>query len=56
MGDREDSRKYLGELKYPRDIEEALSDVTELPEDPEEQAKFFDRIQESLSKRLREES
>lgn len=56
MGDIEDSRRHLGELKYPKGIEEALADVTELPDDPEEQAEFFDRIQESLSKRLRDDS
>lgn len=46
----------MGELKYPENVQEALEAVTELPEDPEEQAEFFDKIQESLAKRLRDDA
>jgi hypothetical protein len=56
MADIEKARHHMGELKYPENVQEALEAVTELPEDPEEQAEFFDKIQESLSTRLRDDS
>ena len=56
MSDIEKARPPMGELLYPEEVRKALDEVTELPEDLEEQAEFFDKIQESLSTRLREDS
>lgn len=56
MAEIEKSRNPMGELKYPEDVREALQAVTELPEDPQEQAEFFDKIQESLATRLRDDA
>lgn len=55
MSELKDQREPLGEVTYPAEVEEALKAVTELPEDLEQQAEFFDQIQDSLSTRLREE-
>lgn len=55
MGEIKDTREPLGEVKYPAEVREALKAVTELPEDLDQQAEFFDKIQDSLSSRLREE-
>ncbi len=49
-------REPLGEVHYPPEVERALEAVTEVPEDLEAQAEFFDKIQHSLTSRLREES
>ncbi len=49
-------REPLGEVHYPPEVEKALEAVTEVPEDLEAQAEFFDKIQHSLTSRLREES
>ena len=46
MSKFEETREPLGEVHYP----------TEVPEDLEAQAEFFDKIQHSLSSRMREES
>jgi hypothetical protein len=51
-----DVRKPLGEVRYPPEVEKALQAVTEVPEDLEAQAEFFDKVQHSLTSRLREES
>ena len=56
MAEINDHREPLGEVKYPAEVEKALDAVTELPDDLEEQAEFFDKIQDSLSTRLREDS
>ena len=48
-------RDPLGQVKYPFEVREALKSVSELPDDLEQQAAFFDMIQELLSARLREE-
>ena len=56
MSKFEDFREPLGEVHYPPEVEKALEAVTEVPEDLEAQAEFFDKIQHSLTSRLREES
>ena len=56
MADIDKSRTPMGELKYPEEVKEALEQVSELPDDPDQQAEFFDKIQESLAKRLRDDS
>ena len=56
MGDIEKRREALGEVSFPPEVESALEAVTELPDDPEEQAEFFDKIQEALGNRLRDDS
>ena len=55
MNDIKDQREPLGEVKYPAEVREALNAVTELPEDLDNQAEFSDKIQDSLSTRMREE-
>ena len=52
----EPHREALGEVKYPPEVESALEAVTELPDDPEAQAEFFDKVQEALGNRLRDDS
>lgn len=49
-------REPLGEVRYPPEVERALEAVTEVPEDLEAQAEFFDKVQDSLTSRMREES
>lgn len=56
MSKFEEVREPLGEVHYPPEVKQALEAVSEVPEDPDEQAEFFDKIQESLASRLREES
>ncbi len=56
MADINDHREPLGEVEYPSEVKKALRSVTEMPSDLEEQAEFFDKIQESLSNRLRDDS
>ena len=56
MSEFDEWREHLGEVKYPAEVEKALAAVSEVPEDLEQQAEFFDKIQDSLSTRLREDS
>jgi len=56
MSKFEEVREPLGEVHYPPEVEQALKAVSEVPEDLDEQAEFFDKIQDSLATRLREES
>ncbi|WP_156163704.1 hypothetical protein [Demequina subtropica] len=56
MADLNNTRDFKGQLEYPAEVREALKAVTELPEDLEQQAEFFDKVQEALSTRLRDES
>ena len=56
MADMNDHREPLGEVDYPPEVKKALDSVTEMPSDLQEQAEFFDKIQESLSSRLRDDS
>ena len=56
MSKFEEVREPLGEVHYPPEVENALQAVTEVPEDLEAQAEFFDKVQHSLTSRLREES
>ncbi|WP_161794264.1 hypothetical protein [Demequina sediminicola] len=55
MSDFSEQREPLGSVEYPAEVREALRSVTELPSDLSEQADFFDKIQSSLSHRLRED-
>ncbi|WP_297081747.1 hypothetical protein [uncultured Demequina sp.] len=55
MNEIKDQREPLGEVNYPPEVREALKSVSELPEDLDKQAEFFDKIQDSLSTRMREE-
>lgn len=55
MVDMNESRDALGNVEYPAEVREALKAVTELPDNLEEQAEFYDKIQEALSTRLRED-
>ena len=56
MSDIKHPRKALGQLDYPPEILEKLDEVTELPDDPDEQVVFFDKVQTALSTRLRDDS
>jgi hypothetical protein len=56
MAKLEPTRDALGETLYPPEVAEALKAVDELPDDPEAQAEYFDKVQDALSTRLREES
>jgi hypothetical protein len=56
MGDIDKRREALGEVSFPPEVKSALAAVTELPDDPEAQAEFFDKIQEALGNRLRDDS
>jgi hypothetical protein len=56
MNDMNDQRETLGQVEYPAEVKEALKAVTELPEDLDEQAEFYDKVQSALSNRLRDES
>ncbi|MDN4476993.1 hypothetical protein QQX09_14125 [Demequina sp. SYSU T00192] len=56
MADLNDARDSLGQVEYPAEVREALKAVTELPDDLDQQAEFFDKVQEALSTRLRDES
>lgn len=56
MSKFEEVREPLGEVRYPAEVEKALEAVSEVPDDVDEQAEFFDKIQDSLASRLREES
>jgi hypothetical protein len=56
MDDIQKHRDALGEVSFPPEVEAALKEVTELPDDPELQAEFFDKVQNALTSRLRDES
>ncbi len=56
MSEFEEWRDHLGEVHYPPEVEKALKAVSEVPEDLAQQAEFFDKIQDSLSSRLRDEA
>jgi hypothetical protein len=56
MANINDSRQTLGQVEYPSEVRAALRAVTELPDDLDEQAEFFDKVQEALASRLREDS
>ncbi|WP_159449651.1 hypothetical protein [Demequina sp. NBRC 110057] len=55
MGEMNEHREPLGEVEYPAEVRAALQAVTELPEDLDAQADFFEKIQTSLSNRLRDD-
>lgn len=56
MTEFDEWRDHLGEVRYPPEVEQALKAVTEVPTDLDKQAEFFDKIQDSLSSRLRDEN
>jgi len=56
MANINDSRQTLGQVEYPSEVRAALRAVTELPDDLDEQAEFFDKVQDALASRLREDS
>jgi len=56
MAEINDSRETLGQVEYPTEVTQALKAVTELPDNLDEQAEFFDKVQDALSTRLREDS
>jgi hypothetical protein len=56
MGEIEKHRDALGEVSFPPEVENALKAVTELPDDPEKQAEFFDKVQQALGNRLHDDS
>lgn len=55
MSDINETRESIADADYPSEVKEALKAVTELPESLEEQADFFDKVQDALSTRLRDE-
>ena len=55
MGEINEYREPLGEVDYPAEVKAALQAVTEVPEDLDQQAEYFERIQTSLSNRLRDD-
>ncbi len=55
MGEINEHREPLGEVDYPAEVKAALQAVTEVPEDLDQQAEYFERIQTSLSNRLRDD-
>jgi hypothetical protein len=55
MSDINETRASVADADYPFEVKEALKAVTELPDDLEEQADFFDKVQDALSARLRDE-
>jgi hypothetical protein len=56
MSEIHETRESVADAEYPAEVKAALEAVTELPEDLEEQAEFFDKVQNALSNRLRDES
>ena len=48
-------RDSIGEVSFPPEVEKALEEVSELPEDPEEQAEFYDKVQDALTERLQDD-
>jgi len=55
MSDIHETRESIADAEYPAEVREALKAVTELPDDLDEQADFFDKVQSALSTRLRDE-
>lgn len=55
MADLPDHRTPLGEVEFPDEVRDALRQVSELPDDLDRQAEFFERIQSSLAARLRDD-
>lgn len=55
MSEFKEHREPLGKVEYPAEVSKALQAVSEVPDDLDKQAEFFDKIQDSLSTRLREE-
>jgi hypothetical protein len=55
MSDIHEKRDSVADAEYPAEVKAALEAVTELPDDLEEQADFFDKVQSALSTRLRDE-
>jgi hypothetical protein len=55
MSDINETRESVADVEYPAEVKAALEAVTELPEDLEEQADFFDKVQNALSTRLRDD-
>ncbi|WP_156157730.1 hypothetical protein [Demequina pelophila] len=56
MADTTESQSEHNEVEYPAEVREALLAVTELPDDLEQQAEFFERVQQALATRLREDT
>ncbi|MGC4173811.1 hypothetical protein [Demequina sp.] len=56
MSEINETRESVADVEYPAEVKAALEAVTELPEDLEEQADFFDKVQNALSNRLRDDS
>lgn len=56
MSDIHETRESVAHVEYPAEVKAALEAVTELPDDLEEQADFFDKVQDALSNRLRDDS
>ena len=56
MAETDKQREAIGETAFPPIVEKALKDVTELPEDLDKQAEFFDKVQQALTNRLRDDS
>lgn len=55
MSDIHDTRESVADTEYPAEVKAALEAVTELPDDLSEQAEFFDKVQNALSNRLRDD-
>jgi 23S rRNA (cytidine1920-2'-O)/16S rRNA (cytidine1409-2'-O)-methyltransferase len=55
MSDINETRESVADVQYPAEVKAALNAVTELPEDLEEQADFYDKVQNALSTRLRDD-
>lgn len=55
MSDINETRESVADVEYPAEVKAALEAVTELPEDLEEQADFYDKVQNALSNRLRDD-
>lgn len=56
MSDIHETRESIADVEYPAEVKAALGAVTELPEDLAEQADFFDKVQDALSTRLRDDN
>ena len=55
MSDIHETRDSIADVQYPAEVKAALKAVTELPDDLGEQAEFFDKVQDALSTRLRDD-
>ena len=55
MSDINETRDSIADVEYPAEVKAALEAVTELPDDLDEQAEFFDKVQDALSNRLRDD-